>query len=910
MMVLCAALAPAMIVQAFLHVQRFRTEQARELESHADVARAVAVAFHANIEDLAQEAHTLGQAVLRFAPADWDASNQFLSAACATNPAVTEFAWLSPKGWVIASSDRGAVGAYRGAEDFFADLNRERRWVLSVLQPDRHTGDASFTIAHRVEDGEGQLRGIVTATVSAERFADVRLKIHRSAEAGFTLFDHKGFAAFHRPYFPFQQWRSRDFSKEEFVSAALNGREAGGKLRLAVGGKDWFTVRTPVPDLRWVAGAGRDSKVVMAPLWRDLTMGLGFSALGLLISAGVAVRYGRMLLTDLNRLHESVTAWGRAEWTGGAEPVRSIAELRDVAEAFENVVLQKERMELSLRENEKDLSRAQAVAHTGSWRLNVTRNELLWSDENHRIFGIPQGLSLSYESFLAIVHPDDREYVNRKWTAALRGEPYDIEHRIIVGDSVKWVRERAELELDKDGMLLGGFGTTQDITRQKQTEEALRQSESRFKLLSETAGRLLESEDPQGSVNELCLRVMEHLDCQIFFNFLVADESADMLHLNAYAGIPEKETRRIERIKFGTAVCGCVAREKKPIIVDDILNKPDHRTELVKSYGIQAYACHPLMAQGRLIGTLSFGTKTRTGFSLQDLALMKTVADQVAVAMDRISLIGRLQSSKDDLEMRVQERTAALSKMNEEQKIYMTMLEQSNRELEDFVHVASHDLQEPLRKIQTFADRLANMPQESLNDRARDYLDRMNRAAGRMQALVLDLLRYAHLTSKPEPFTPFNLKDPIEEAVLDLGVLCEEVKGSIECDALPDLEADRVQMRQLFQNLIANGLKYRSDRKPLVRIYDNSPPNGLFWKIHVEDNGIGFDECYLDKVFRPFQRLHGKDSPYQGTGMGLAICRKIVERHGGSITARSKPGEGATFIVELPKKHYRKEAIH
>ena len=146
--------------------------------------------------------------------------------------------------------------------------------------------------------------------------------------------------------------------------------------------------------------------------------------------------------------------------------------------------------------------------------------------------------------------------------------------------------------------------------------------------------------------------------------------------------------------------------------------------------------------------------------------------------------------------------------------------------------------------------------------------------------------------------------------MLDLGMLCQEVEGSIECDALPDLEADRVQMRQLFQNLIANGLKYRSDRKPVVRIYDNSSPDGLFWKIHVEDNGIGFDECYLDKVFRPFQRLHGKDSPYQGTGMGLAICRKIVERHGGNITARSKPGEGATFIVELPKKHYRKEATH
>lgn len=551
----------------------------------------------------------------------------------------------------------------------------------------------------------------------------------------------------------------------------------------------------------------------------------------------------------------------------------------------------------SLREREEDLNRAQAVGQIGSWRMDVRRNELLWSDENHRIFGIPKGTPLTYESFLNTVHPADREYVHEQWSAGLRGEPYDIEHRIMLDDTVKWVRERAGLEFDKEGVLLGGFGTTQDITERKRAEETLRQSEARFRLLSETAGRLLASEDPQGIVTELCREVMKNLDCQAFFNFLV-DEQAGRLHLNACAGIPEEEARKIEWLDYGVAVCGCVARDGARIVAEDICAIPDARTELVKSYGIRAYACHPLVAHGRLIGTLSFGTKTRTYFLASELALMKTVADQVATAMERMRLIEELQRSREELELRVQGRTAELRKANE-------ALKQSNRDLEDFAHVASHDLQEPLRKIQTFADRLVNASPEFPDAEARDYLERMQRAAERMQALVLDLLRYSRISSGQEPFVRFNLKGPIEEAVLDLGVLCEETQGHIEVNELPDIEADRVQMRQLFQNLIGNGLKYHGERKPVIRVKSRLSASGRFWEIRVEDNGIGFDEGYLNKIFKPFQRLHGRSAPYAGTGMGLAICRRIVERHGGRITAESKPGVGSTFIVKLPKNRSR-----
>ena len=269
-----------------------------------------------------------------------------------------------------------------------------------------------------------------------------------------------------------------------------------------------------------------------------------------------------------------------------------------------------------------------------------------------------------------------------------------------------------------------------------------------------------------------------------------------------------------------------------------------------------------------------------------------------------------LRKAHDELEKRVAERTAELQKSNETLITRTIMLEQSNRDLEDFAQVASHDLQEPLRKIRTFADLLVTMQPDSLDDKARDYLERMHRTVGRMQALVRDLSRYSRVTSRAEPFTVFNLREPVEEAVTDLEVLYKEAGARIEVDELPEIEADQVQVRQLFQNLIGNALKYRGERKPIIRIYCDSSSSDRFCEIHVEDNGIGFDECYLDKIFKPFQRLHGKSAPYEGTGIGLAICRRIVERHGGRISAGSEPGKGATFIVKLPKKQAGLEKTH
>ena len=240
---------------------------------------------------------------------------------------------------------------------------------------------------------------------------------------------------------------------------------------------------------------------------------------------------------------------------------------------------------------------------------------------------------------------------------------------------------------------------------------------------------------------------------------------------------------------------------------------------------------------------------------------------------------------------------------------YAAQLEASNRELQDFAFVASHDLQEPLRKIRAFGDQLKTEYGTALGAEGADYLERMQSAATRMQALIQALLNYSRVTTKARPFSRADLAASAREAVSNLEASIRETGGEVEIGELAAIEADPVQMVQLFQNLIGNALKFHGEKRPVVRVFglpvdrDIGKARSLdrSYNIFVEDNGIGFDEKYLDRIFTPFQRLHGR-GVYEGTGIGLAICRKIVDRHGGTIIAKSAPGEGTTFIVSLPVK--------
>ena len=238
-------------------------------------------------------------------------------------------------------------------------------------------------------------------------------------------------------------------------------------------------------------------------------------------------------------------------------------------------------------------------------------------------------------------------------------------------------------------------------------------------------------------------------------------------------------------------------------------------------------------------------------------------------------------------------------------------LARSNEELEQFAYVASHDLQEPLRKIRAFGALLADEKRESLDGEGRQYIDFMTDAAARMQTLVSDLLALSRVTTGAHPFEDLSLTEVFDTVLSDLSVALEEAEGHVEVAKVPTIEADRTQMEQLFRNLIANALKFREPGVPprvSVQMADEAAPldsvPGPAHTFLVADNGIGFDPAQGGKLFQPFKRLHARHQ-YEGAGIGLAICERIVLRHHGRITATGTPGAGATFTVTLPRRQPR-----
>ena len=320
----------------------------------------------------------------------------------------------------------------------------------------------------------------------------------------------------------------------------------------------------------------------------------------------------------------------------------------------------------------------------------------------------------------------------------------------------------------------------------------------------------------------------------------------------------------------------------------------------VPAVALVALAAALTAAGGRIVATLK---------ELERLAASERRAREdriasLAAARDEIS------QANGSLEQRVRGRTRELEESNRRLSIAAERLHQTNRELQDFAFVASHDLQEPLRKVQAFGDRLERRFADRLGDDGLDYLHRMQGASLRMSTLIDDLLTFSRVESRSAPSQPVDLALVATDVIHDLEIGIEECGATVQIGSLPTIAADATQMRQLLQNLIGNALKFRRpDVPPRISIeatsFETGTEAGLpreqgpTCRLEIRDNGIGFDEKYLDRIFTVFQRLHGR-AEYGGSGIGLAVCRRVVERHHGQISATSAEGEGSTFVVHLP----------
>jgi PAS domain S-box-containing protein len=451
--------------------------------------------------------------------------------------------------------------------------------------------------------------------------------------------------------------------------------------------------------------------------------------------------------------------------------------------------------------------------------------------------------------WLDAVHPDDRAMNAAQFQHAVTTQaPCELEHRLRRHDGeYRYFSVRAVPVIAADGTVREWAGIHTDITERKLIERALRDGESRLRELSDSMPQIVWGARPDGSFDYANRRWFDYTGRPMGIG---GDESwTDVVHADDQAqAVEEWQTA----LKSGSA------------------------------YEIE---CRLKNADGDYRWHVTRALPVR----------------------DPTGMITRWLGTCTDIDVR---------KRNEEDlRDSAALLVQSNRELEALALVAAHDLQEPLRKIQSFALRMRDEQSATLNGDGLDYLDRIQNAATRMRTLVNDLLEFSQFSAKSKPFVQVDLNEVAAGVVADLEVRLHETGARIEVGILPTIESDRLQMRQLLQNLIGNALKFhRKGERPIVRVaaemIDTPDAQGRTvqtFRLSVADNGIGFDEKYLGRIFKIFQRLHGRGE-YEGTGIGLAICRKIAERHGGTITARSKPGEGATFIVTLPSAQRRQGA--
>ncbi len=354
--------------------------------------------------------------------------------------------------------------------------------------------------------------------------------------------------------------------------------------------------------------------------------------------------------------------------------------------------------------------------------------------------------------------------------------------------------------------------------------------------------------------------------------------------------------KKIGEIKISADLEKYNAVIKKYFFIVGIILISTFGIAIILSLLLQNFLSNPIQNLAKVIKEIS----NKNDYSIRVTHPYKDEIGDLYIGFNQ--LISKIEKRNEELTFT----NTVLKKEIEQRKLaeknltfYSSELKRSNQELQDFATIASHDLQEPLRKIITFGDRIAKeFPDTS--EKGIDYIARMQKASERMKQFITDLLEYSKIETKAKYFEKADLNEIFSEALENLEIQISKSQAQINSDKLPALKVDSFQIQHLFQNLIANAIKYKKPNDPpIIQVSARSIEHD-FWEIAVNDNGIGFDTKYLERIFKPFERLHGK-SEFEGSGMGLTICRKIVTRHGGSITASSILGEGATFKFTLPE---------
>ncbi len=625
--------------------------------------------------------------------------------------------------------------------------------------------------------------------------------------------------------------------------------------------------------------------------------------------------------------------------------------LNSVEEKVKERTAELEKAYKSLKESEESLAEAQRMAYLGSWNWDIITNGFYLSDEIYRIFGrTPQEFGATYNAFLNCVHPDDREYVNKAIIEALNGRPYNIDHRIILANGEeRVVHEQGEVVFDEKNIPIRMKGTIQDITERKKAEEKIKSlanivESSNDAIITESLDGIItswnkEAEKVYGySVEEILGKHLSILEPDNFKGEIkqLSEKIKKGERIQHYETLRLKKDGTIINVSvtfspvfdaYGKLVAiSSIARD----ITESVKAKEALRLSNIYNRSLIEASLDPLVTIGHdgKITDVNISTELVTGYSrdellgtdftdyftepvkakkgyqevfregfVSDYALeiqhrngsITPVLFNASVYKDESGkVIGVFAAARDITELKKAEKIL---------KLKLEELARSNAELEQFAYVSSHDLQEPLRMITSYLQLLQRRYQGNLDDKADKYIHFAVDGASRMQNLINDLLEFSRVTTRGREPEPIDCESVLDQVLSNLELYIKENKATISHDPLPEVRADPTQLAQVFQNLIINGIKFHSEEAPIIHI--SAEKKESEWIFSVQDNGIGIDPQYSEKIFEVFKRLHKKEE-YPGTGIGLAICKKIIERHGGRIWVESELGKGSTFYFTLP----------
>jgi PAS domain S-box-containing protein len=509
------------------------------------------------------------------------------------------------------------------------------------------------------------------------------------------------------------------------------------------------------------------------------------------------------------------------------------------------------------------------------WVINWETKEFSYiGPQIEKILGYPRQSWLDASVWAERIHPEDRdEVVNHCISQSEKGEDHHADYRAIAQNgSVVWIRDIVHV-VREDHRAKEVVGFMFDITERKFVEEELAVSKKSLELSNSALEKLAKGESLTDIFEALTLGAEQNVKGALA-SILLLDNSGTKLLNGSTPSFSQELKDAFNGIVIGPleASCGTAAYSKKLVSVEDISTDPrwSKYKDFACTQGLKSCHSSPILgSDGSVLGTFALTFKQVKRPTDSELEVLRSSAHIASLAIER--------------------------KRNEEN------LQLYSKEIEDFASIASHDLQEPLRKIITFGDRLKSRIPDS-DEKAQNYLERMQNAASRMRNLVVDLMEFSKNESIKQSIKSTDLRKVVELVLEDLEPRISATQGHVMIKNLPTIEADPTQMHQLFLNLVGNALKFHREGVPPVINLDASYKDNGDCLITVKDNGIGIDKNYADRIFRPFERLHGR-STYEGTGIGLTICKKIVTRHGGNIVFKNESENGVTFHITLPVKH-------